>query len=59
MTQVAAGIPEGVRRAAEAKFTDQELVDLTFVVGACNGYNRLAVSFREPAVPPAATGHDG
>lgn len=52
VTRVSEGLPDGVRQAVREHFTDEELVELTFVIGAINVYNRLAVSFREPAAEP-------
>lgn len=49
-TQIADGIPDEIYRAAHEQFTEQELVHLTFAVGAINVYNRLAVCFREPPI---------
>ena len=39
-------VPDDVFLRARGQFTDQELVDLTYVVIAINAYNRLAVAFR-------------
>ena len=49
-------VPDDVFAEARAQFTDVELVNLTMAVIAINGWNRLAVSFREVAgnyQPPA------
>jgi AhpD family alkylhydroperoxidase len=50
-------VPDAVYDEVRKQFNEKELVDLTFVVGAINMWNRLAVSFR--AVPgrykPATT----
>ncbi len=39
-------VPDDVFGQARGQFTDQELVDLTYVVININAYNRLAVAFR-------------
>lgn len=46
------GIPDAEYAAANAEFSGEELVDLTYVVGLMNAYNRLGVAFR--AQPAAA-----
>lgn len=51
--------PDDVFAQAQAQFTEAELVNLTLAVIAINGWNRLAISFREvagsyqPAARPA------
>jgi AhpD family alkylhydroperoxidase len=40
-------VPDAVFAEARAQFSEKELVDLTFAVIAINGWNRLAVSFRQ------------
>jgi AhpD family alkylhydroperoxidase len=50
-------VPDNVFEIARKEFSDKELVDLTMAVIAINGWNRLAISFREVAgtyqpVPP-------
>lgn len=47
------GVPDDAYELARKHFSEQELVDLTFVVSAMNAWNRLAVSFRN--VPPPRT----
>src|SRR5262245_13486284 len=42
-------IPDEVFAEARAHFTEAELVNLTMAVIAINGWNRLAISFREVA----------
>jgi len=42
-------VPDDVYKQARAHFSDEELVNLTMVVVAINGWNRLSISFR--AVP--------
>jgi AhpD family alkylhydroperoxidase len=42
-------VPDDVYEQARAHFSDEELVNLTMVVVAINGWNRLSISFR--AVP--------
>ena len=49
-------VPDDVFAEARAHFTEAELVNLTMAVIAINGWNRLAISFREVAgsyQPPA------
>jgi len=49
-------VPDDVFAEARAHFTDIELVNLTMAIIAINGWNRLAISFRELAGnyhPPA------
>jgi AhpD family alkylhydroperoxidase len=41
---------------AAAVFTEEELVALTYVIVSINGFNRLAVAFRQP-VEPAPVAH--
>jgi AhpD family alkylhydroperoxidase len=52
------GVSDALYAEAQARFTEKELVDLTFAVIAINAWNRLAVTFR-PALgsykPAAAT----
>jgi AhpD family alkylhydroperoxidase len=40
------GAPDEVYERARARFTDEELVGLTFEIVAINGWNRLAVGMR-------------
>jgi AhpD family alkylhydroperoxidase len=42
------GVPDATYAAARAHFDDVELVNLTMAVVAINGWNRLAVSLRQP-----------
>ena len=42
-------VPDDVFEIARKEFSDKELVDLTMAVIAINGWNRLAISFREVA----------
>ncbi len=42
-------VPDDVYEQARVHFSDEELVNLTMVVVAINGWNRLSISFR--AVP--------
>jgi AhpD family alkylhydroperoxidase len=42
------GVPDDLFKDVRAQFSDKELVDLTMVVVAINGWNRLAVSLRAP-----------
>jgi len=49
VTLIADGhVPDAVYEAAQREFGDKELVDLTYVVVAINGWNRLAIAFRKP-----------
>ncbi|MBX6312275.1 MAG: carboxymuconolactone decarboxylase family protein [Isosphaeraceae bacterium] len=52
-------VPDDVYHWARQHFGEKELVDLTLAIVAINGWNRLAISFRE--VPgtyqPPAAGH--
>ena len=41
-------VPDDVYDEVQAQFTDAEIVDLTMAVIVINGWNRLAVAFREP-----------
>jgi AhpD family alkylhydroperoxidase len=48
VTQVAhSRVPDDVYHLARQQFNEKELVDLTLAVVAINGWNRLAISFRE------------
>jgi AhpD family alkylhydroperoxidase len=42
-------VPDNVFEIARKQFSDKELVDLTMAVITINGWNRLAISFREVA----------
>ena len=42
------GVSDELRETARAQFTEKELVDLTMVVIAINGWNRLSITFRTP-----------
>jgi len=47
ITQVTQGhVPDEVYEAAKERFTDEELVNLTWAAIAINGWNRLAIAFR-------------
>ena len=49
-------LPDDVFAEAQAHFTEAELVNLTMAIITINGWNRLAISFREVAGnyhPPA------
>lgn len=39
-------VPDAVWEAVKPHFTDEEIVDLTLLVSAINGWNRFAISFR-------------
>ncbi|HEY1996842.1 carboxymuconolactone decarboxylase family protein [Paraburkholderia sp.] len=40
-------VPDAVWEAVKPHFTEQELVDLTLLISAINGWNRLAIAFRK------------
>jgi AhpD family alkylhydroperoxidase len=46
------GVPDEVYDKVRAEFDEQEITDLTMVVMAINGWNRLSIAFR--AVPGSA-----
>src|SRR5919202_1970171 len=52
--------PDDVYQLAKTQFTEEELVNLSMLIVAINGWNRLAIGFRavhpvrEPAEQPAA-----
>jgi AhpD family alkylhydroperoxidase len=49
VTEVARSrVPDDVYHLARQHFSEKELVDLTLAVVVINGWNRLAISFREP-----------
>jgi AhpD family alkylhydroperoxidase len=53
VTRVAeTGIPDEAYQSTRAVFEEKELVDLTIAIGLMNGYNRLAIGFRN--TPQAA-----
>lgn len=53
-------VPDSVFEIARHHFSDKELLDLTMAVIAINGWNRLAISFREVAGSyQPATSHEG
>jgi AhpD family alkylhydroperoxidase len=55
VTRVAdTGVPDQAYEAARAVFDERELVDLTLAISLMNGYNRMAISFRN--TPQAAIG---
>jgi AhpD family alkylhydroperoxidase len=41
-------VPDDAYAAVEAQFTEAEIVKLTMAIIAINGWNRLAVAFRQP-----------
>ena len=50
VTFVADGhVPDDVFDAARAQFSDRELTDLTFAIGAVNMWNRMAIALRTPS----------
>jgi alkylhydroperoxidase family enzyme len=44
------GVPDEASQAATLQFSDKELADLTIAIALMNAYNRLAISFRTPAL---------
>lgn len=51
VTLVAADhVPDSVWEAVKPHFSEQEIVDLTLLVVAINGWNRLAIAFRKMPV---------
>lgn len=40
------GAPDALYDALRAHFSDQEVVDLTMIIGQLNAWNRVAISFR-------------
>ncbi|KAG8155016.1 carboxymuconolactone decarboxylase family protein [Burkholderia catarinensis] len=42
----ASGVPDDVYERVRAQYSEKELSDLTFLVGAINSWNRLNVAFR-------------
>lgn len=65
VTEISKGhVPDDVYNDVKKHFTEKELVDLTIVIIAINGWNRLAVSFRAQAgayqpPPKQASGSPG
>ena len=54
------GIPDAVYNRAREHFSEEELVNLSLLVGAINIWNRLAVAFhRQHPVEPGALGAVG
>jgi len=47
VTQIAGGVSDAAWEEARALFSEAELVDLTMAVVAINGWNRLAIAFRQ------------
>lgn len=43
--------PEAVYNQLHAYFSEQEIVDLTFIITVMNGWNRLAIAFRQLPEP--------
>jgi alkylhydroperoxidase family enzyme len=42
-------VPDAVFEAVRGHFSDRELADLTWAVGAINAWNRVAIAFRSEA----------
>jgi AhpD family alkylhydroperoxidase len=40
------GVPDDIYEEARARFSEKELVDLTFTVMEINGWNRISIAFR-------------
>lgn len=49
-------VPAELYRATREQFNDRELVELTWLVVAINGWNRIAISFRTPPEAPEIAG---
>jgi len=47
----ASGVPDDVYETVRAHYDEKALVDLTFIVGMMNFWNRMAVSFRKEVAP--------
>jgi AhpD family alkylhydroperoxidase len=55
VTRVAeTGVPDGAYEDARKVFDEKQLVDLTIAISLMNGYNRMAISFRN--APQAVSG---
>ena len=55
VTRVAeTGVPDSAYKAARVVFDEKQLVDLTIAISLMNGYNRMAISFRN--TPQAVLG---
>ena len=56
ITRIAeAGVPDAIFESARAKFSEEELANLTIAVGLINANNRIAITFhREPDFRPVA-----
>jgi AhpD family alkylhydroperoxidase len=39
------GVPDSIREAVRAELSDEEVSDLTFVIMAINGWNRVSIGF--------------
>jgi len=48
VTEISKGVSDELLEIGRAQFTEKELVDLTMVVIAINGWNRLSITFRAP-----------
>ncbi|HYB09875.1 MAG TPA: carboxymuconolactone decarboxylase family protein [Alphaproteobacteria bacterium] len=48
-------VPDAVYEEAREEFSEKELVDLTMAIVAINGWNRIAVSFRQQPEMPKST----
>lgn len=44
VTNIGAGIPDGLFEATREVFTEKEFVDLTMAIVTINGWNRLAIT---------------
>jgi len=54
--------PDHVYDAVRSHFSEKEVVELTWIVGAINAWNRVAIAMRSPAGsyrPPGAAGAKG
>ncbi|MBL9161175.1 MAG: carboxymuconolactone decarboxylase family protein [Planctomycetaceae bacterium] len=41
------GVPDDVFEELQRRFSEKEIVDLTFIVASMNAWNRIAISFRQ------------
>jgi AhpD family alkylhydroperoxidase len=46
VTRIGDGVPDELYAEARERFSEKELVDLTWAVAAINAWNRIAISFR-------------
>jgi AhpD family alkylhydroperoxidase len=46
VTRIGSGVPDDLYAEARQRFSEKELVDLTWAAAAINAWNRVAISFR-------------